>query len=271
MNKKPIQYFQSDSRWKNVPYATKGETSTIGSAGCGPTSAAIILATMKDKNITPVTTATWSLAHNYKAYKQGTYYGYFKPQFDAYGIICDQLSWTSTYGNPNSKIHDQAFELLKQGYYLIACMGPGTWTSSGHFIVVYWVDDKVRIVDPASSKDVRINGDIYTFKSQVKYYWCIDARKFNNNGSFVDNSNDIKNTNTQEDTDVKLPVLNRGDYSESVKSMQSLLNLRGSYGLVVDGDFCIKSEMALLDFQTKNLLVADGYCGDKTWAKLLGL
>lgn len=85
----------------------------------------------------------------------------------------------SLYGNAFSKVHEKAFELLKQGWYLIACMGKGLWTSSGHFVVIWWEDGKVRINDPASTRQERLNGDLNTFKSQVKYYWAIDARNYN--------------------------------------------------------------------------------------------
>ena len=39
MNKKPVSYLQTDSRWKNKPYRVKGENATIGGSGCGPTAA----------------------------------------------------------------------------------------------------------------------------------------------------------------------------------------------------------------------------------------
>ena len=76
-------------------------------------------------------------------------------------------------------------EKLKEGYYAIALMGKGLWTSSGHFVVLWWQDDKVRINDPASTKDARLNGDIKTFRSQVKYYWLVDARDYNKEESDV--------------------------------------------------------------------------------------
>ena len=179
MNKKPVLYLQTDPRWKNTDYSAPGESTTIGRAGCGPTCAAMLLTTLTGREITPEDTCAWALAHGYKAKGQGTYYAYFKPQFAAYGIGADQLSWTKTYGKPDSEIHDRAFEMLRQGYYIIACMGKGLWTSSGHFIVMWWQDDKVRILDPASTKDSRVNGDIETFRSQVKYYFWVDARKYN--------------------------------------------------------------------------------------------
>ena len=50
MSIQPVSYFQTDPRWKNIPYAVKGESSTIGGSGCGPSSAAMILATWADKN-----------------------------------------------------------------------------------------------------------------------------------------------------------------------------------------------------------------------------
>lgn len=179
MNKQPVIYMQTDPRWKNKPYQVTGETATIGGSGCGPTCAAMLIETLTGQTFTPEDACKWSVEHGYKALNQGTYYSYFTPQFKEFGIDCQQLSWTNTYGNPSSSIHDKAFEMLKQGYYLIACMGKGLWTSSGHFIVVWWEDGLVRINDPASTRAERLNGDLETFKSQVKYYWAIDAREYN--------------------------------------------------------------------------------------------
>lgn len=180
MNKKPVSYLQTDAKWKDKPYRTNGESSTIGSAGCGPTCAAMVIATVANKKVTPVETSKWSMKHGYKALNQGTYYSYFKAQFAEYGITCAQLNTANLYGKSSADTHKQAFDLLKQGYYIIACMGKGNWTSSGHFVLVWWEDGKVRINDPASTRDDRVNGDLSLFKSQVKYYWSVDVREYNN-------------------------------------------------------------------------------------------
>ena len=179
MNKQPVIYMQTDPRWKNADYSAPGESTTIGRAGCGPTCAAMLATTLTGRTITPVDACKWSLDHGYKAKGQGTYYAFFRPFFAAYGIEADQLSWTNTYGKPDSGTHKTAFAMLKEGYYLIACMGKGLWTSSGHFVVVWWEDGKVRINDPASTKTSRLNGDPETFRSQAKYYFWVDARKYN--------------------------------------------------------------------------------------------
>lgn len=179
MNKRPVSYLQTDPRWAKLPYRVPGETATIGGSGCGPTCAAMLIETLTGKTFTPADACNWSVEHGFKALNQGTYYSYFVPQFKEFGIGCEQLNGASLYGKPNDAAHTKAFDLLKQGYYLIACMGKGLWTSSGHFIVAWWEDGKVRINDPASTKDTRLNGDLATFKSQVKYYWAVDARAYN--------------------------------------------------------------------------------------------
>ena len=180
MNKRPVSYLQTDPRWSGKPYRVPGENSTIGSSGCGPTAAAMLIETITGKTFTPVDACAWSLDHGYKALKQGTYYAYFKPQFAEHGIECDMLNWQNTYGLPNHANHAKMLELLKAGYYIIALMGPGVWTTGGHFVVAWWEDGKIRINDPASTKTVRLNGDPKTFFSQVKYYWWVDARAYNN-------------------------------------------------------------------------------------------
>lgn len=179
MNKQPVSYLQTDSRWAKEDYSVKGEKTTIGASGCGPTCAAMLIETLMGKTFTPKDACAWALKKGYKAYKQGTYYSYFVPQFKAFGIDCKQMNSASVYGYSTAAVHEQAFNLLKEGYYLIACMGKGLWTSSGHYIVVWWEDGKVRINDPASTKAERLSGDPATFRKQVKYYWAIDARKYN--------------------------------------------------------------------------------------------
>ena len=160
---KPISYLQTDSKWKTHNYSAKGEKKTIGSAGCGVTVAAMVIATLKDKNVTPVTTAEWSMAHGYKALNQGTYYTYFVPQFNQ-------------YGKSSSSAHTEALNALKRGNWVIAVMGKGHWTSSVHFILMYkYENGYVYINDPASTKADRVKNTWDLFAKQVKYLWTIDV------------------------------------------------------------------------------------------------
>ena len=179
MNKRPVSYLQTDARWKSKPYRVTGEQSTIGSAGCGPTCAAMVISTLTGKTVTPVDTCDWSIRHGYKALNQGTYYSYFVPQLKAYGIQCKQMLGSRILNQPQHPIHEQVKQYLSHGYYVIALMGPGTWTKSGHFVLVWGWDIKVRICDPASVRAERMNGDPDTFRREVRMYWLVDAREFN--------------------------------------------------------------------------------------------
>ena len=179
MNKRPVSYLQTDGRWRDKPYRVTGEKSTIGSAGCGPSCAAMVIATLTGKTVTPVDTCDWSIRHGYKALNQGTYYSYFVPQLKAYGIQCKQMLGSRILNQPQHPIHEQVKQYLSQGYYVIALMGPGTWTKGGHFVLVWDWDSKVRINDPASTRAERLNGDPEAFRREVRMYWLVDAREFN--------------------------------------------------------------------------------------------
>ena len=228
MNKRPVSYLQTDSRWKNIDYsAPSGESKkrTIGSSGCGPTCAAMLIETITGKRFTPADACAWALERGYKAANQGTYYSYFVPQFKAFGITCERLNTANLYGNKTSPVHAKAFDLLKKGYYLIACMGKGLWTSNGHFIVVWWEDGKVRINDPNSTKTTRLNGDLNTFKSQVKYYFAIDARKHNADGKAVTD----KKTEPAKTVKVEAARSFSKSYSKTWKTTANL-NMRAGAG-----------------------------------------
>lgn len=72
---------------------------------------------------------------------------------------------------------------------------------------------------------------------------------------------------------VNLPVLKRGAKGETVRAMQHLLmgNGHDMEGYGADASFGGATERALKAYQGANGLEADGSCGPKTWAKLLGL
>lgn len=70
-----------------------------------------------------------------------------------------------------------------------------------------------------------------------------------------------------------LPVLRKGDKGEVVRAAQLLLNGRycscGMWG--ADGEFGPATRSAVLAFQRRNGLEADGIIGGQTWAALLGV
>ena len=175
MNTQPVSYLQTDPRWGSLDYSAPGEKTTIAASGCGPTAMAMVLATWADPSVTPKTECAWALAHGYKAPHQGTYYGYFEEAGRRYGLKTYRLNYSNLYGNDKSAYHAQAKDALDRGDLVIACMGKGNWTRSGHYVLVWKVDGNVIFInDPASTKPVRTRGAYSLFKQQVKYYWIIE-------------------------------------------------------------------------------------------------
>ena len=63
------------------------------------------------------------------------------------------------------------------------------------------------------------------------------------------------------------PVLQQGSSGTAVVNLQNLLN-KFNAGLTVDGDFGPTTRAAVVAFQAKNNLTADGIVGNKTWMVL---
>lgn len=176
--RKPFDYKQYDARWGTNTYAVDGETSTIKSAGCGPTAMANVLSAIVSEYIDPLTCASWARQHNYKVYQSGTSYSFPQAIGKEYGVNVMRLNATNTYGNTKNEVHTTALNELKKGNWLIACMGKGLWTSSGHYITVYGYENgQVYINDPASDKANRAKNSWDLFISQVKYYWVVEVPK----------------------------------------------------------------------------------------------
>lgn len=170
----PILYMQTDPRWANNDYSAPGEKTTIKAEGCGIACSAMVIASLVDKNVTPADTAKWSLSHGYKALRQGTYYSYFKPQFAAYGLKCEMLNSKNCYHDSSASCHKKAKQALEDGDWVIAVMGVGDFTSSGHYVLLYRIDgNDVLIRDPYNKKAICSKMDWDKAKYQVKYYWHI--------------------------------------------------------------------------------------------------
>ena len=161
----PVDYKQYDSRWAKVMYSNhKDKSQTIKSSGCGPTSMADIVATVKDKNITPVEMAEFSLEKGCRTDNSGTAWSFFPKVADEYGF--------SRYKKCTSLADLK--DCLSTGGYIVASMGKGYWTSGGHYICVWKYDDTyIYANDPASS--TRKKQKISDFMSQRKAFFCFWA------------------------------------------------------------------------------------------------
>ena len=79
-------YSQLDNRWSSKMYSSVGNSSqTIGTSGCGPTSSAMVVSSIKG-NITPKEMADLYVKYGYRSANQGTYWSAFKWTADAFNI-----------------------------------------------------------------------------------------------------------------------------------------------------------------------------------------
>ena len=131
-------YSQLDNRWKNQMYSSVGNsTQTIGTSGCGPTSSAMVVSSIKG-NITPNEMANLYMQYGYRSANQGTYWSAFKWTADVFNI-----GYSECY-----KL-DDAITKLKDNHYIIASCNQGLFTYGGHFIVLIGVEgDYIKVYDP---------------------------------------------------------------------------------------------------------------------------
>jgi hypothetical protein len=238
MNKKPIYYKQSDPKWGKIPYTIDGDKNeTIGASGCGPTCAAMVVASIKDPKVTPVDMCKLAIELNDRTANNGTEWEFFRKVAAKYDIPFAQTVSTK-----------DAIEALKQGAYVICSMKRGKFTRGGHYILAWdFKDGNLIVHDPASTLQYRTFGDTRTFETECKQYFIFYVK--------------------QQVELAKLPTLKKGMDNQYVKTLQELLNKYG-YKLTPDGDFGVITDGAVKDFQRTRGLVCDGIVGQKTWNKL---
>lgn len=131
-------YSQIDSRWSNKMYSSVGDSSqTIGTSGCGPTSSAMVVSSIKG-TITPDTMASLYTQYGYRSVNQGTYWSAFKWTADVFNI-----------GYSECYRLDDAVAKLKDNHYIIVSCNQGLFTYGGHFIVLTGIEgDYIKVYDP---------------------------------------------------------------------------------------------------------------------------
>lgn len=131
-------YSQIDSRWKNKMYSSVNDRSqTVGTSGCGPTSAAMIVTACKG-TITPDKMSDLFVQYGYRSNNQGTYWSAFRAVADEFNI-----------GYTETADIQRAIQLLQSNHYVVASVGNGLFTTGGHFIVLTKLEgNTIQVYDP---------------------------------------------------------------------------------------------------------------------------
>ena len=134
-----VYYNQTDPAWVDLPYGTDD----IGRYGCGPTSMAMVVSSMTERIIEPPEMASWAAQNRHWAKQSGSYLSIVDDAAQAHGLT----SYSIVDHTPDALV-----SALFRGDLIVALMGPGHFTRSGHFIVIHGVtlSGNLLVADPNS-------------------------------------------------------------------------------------------------------------------------
>ena len=151
--------FQWDERWGYTEYC--GEL--MGLSGCGPTCLSMVcIYLLNDGTYNPKYIADFAKNEGYAVNGEGSSWLLFSEGAKALGLDVTEIPLDETRVIDNLKVHN----------LIICSMGPGDFTTTGHFILMTeYKEGKIRIYDPNSkirSEKLWYFDDI---KAQIRNLW----------------------------------------------------------------------------------------------------
>ena len=209
-------YNQTDSRWRYHQYSSIGDSSqTIGTSGCGPTSAAMVVTAIKG-TITPPEMGDLFVQYGYRSANSGTYWSAFRWTADVFDIGYQECSSLDT-----------ALDLVRNDNYVIVSVGNGLFTTGGHFIVIVGIDgDTLKIYDPylySGKFDTSTRRGKVTVSGNTVYCSIENFRKYANYKGFFAYKHD---GNVQEN----IGNVTTSTYTRYVSTNSKNLNVRSGAG-----------------------------------------
>lgn len=156
-----VRYFQTD--YKAFPYGSYGN---ISSHGCGPTSAAVVAATLKkNTSITPIT-ATAGVCSAGGCSSSGSSWAGVNAYLRSQGIKYEA-------GSMASFTESGLRNIFNSGKMVIVLVGPGYFTRGGHYFVLYGLDNngKVKIVQVSNKKQTAKTWAVSDIKASLRSYY----------------------------------------------------------------------------------------------------
>lgn len=210
-------YSQIDSRWSSHSYTSCGNYSqTIGTSGCGPTCASMVVTATKG-TITPPEMGDLFVKYGYRSSNNGTYFSAFRFVADTFNI-----GYEETYRL------DDAVSLVRNNHYVVVSCANGLFTTGGHFIVIVGIDgDTLKIYDPylySGKFETSTRRGKVTVSGNTAYCSIENFRNYANYQKFFAYSHDgnVTVNNTQ-------PVTTQA-YTRYVNTSSKNLNVRSSAG-----------------------------------------
>lgn len=157
-------FIQWDERWGYEKYGPD----FMAVNGCGPTSLAMVAVGLTgNTDINPKVIAEFSEENGYIVNGVGTSWNFMDAAAENFGLQCKELPLSENV----------IINTLKSGTPIIAIMGPGTFTSVGHYVVLTGVDSDNKIIINDSDSKIRSNQtwDVDIFMKETKNLWSFKA------------------------------------------------------------------------------------------------
>ena len=134
-----VYYSQSDPVWCDLNYGSD----RIGSHGCGPVAMSMVVSSLTTTVTDPSTMAQWAVSNGYYARRNGSYHSIVAGTAKGFGLQVESFP---------SRDVSALQDAILSGKLLVALMGPGHFTQSGHFIVLRGVtlSGEILVADPSS-------------------------------------------------------------------------------------------------------------------------
>jgi len=139
----PVVYYnQSDEAWAQELFGRD----PIGEYGCGPTALAMAVTSLTGNAVNPAEMAAWAAGEGYAAPGDGSYLSIVPGTAEHFGLTCTSL-------DPSDP--EAVYDALASGGMVVALMGPGHFTSGGHFILLHGVtlSGELLAADPNSREN----------------------------------------------------------------------------------------------------------------------
>ena len=157
-------FIQWDERWGYEKYGSE----FIAINGCGPTALSMVVVGLTgNTDMNPKAIADFSYEQGYLVDGVGSSWTLMSEGAESLGVNSELIPL-----NENVIINT-----LKSGQPIIASVGPGTFTTTGHFIVLTGVDkdNKIIINDPDSKIKSKQTWDIEVIMNEAASLWTYTA------------------------------------------------------------------------------------------------
>lgn len=156
-------FIQWDKRWGYFTYGS----SVLGVTGCGPTCLSMVAVGLTDsRTATPAAVAAFSAQNGYYVPGTGTSWELMTAGAPSFGLYSEELPLAE----------ELLVSALSSGKAIIASLGPGDFTSSGHYIVITGYEEGAFTVnDPNSQARSDKSWTYAELSPQILNLWAFSA------------------------------------------------------------------------------------------------